>query len=150
MTSLRWHYPDQVVRVFLSLHVEGHPESTFMIIRPDGAKVNGRQPSRVDDDGCERRFKGKNERNYSRKRGRIGIHFDCLVNIRPTPYQPHGVERFARPITGMMPIRTRSCGTGARPAPLCTTPARTGYAADSAVFASPAARCPPHLPANAS
>ena len=24
---LRWHYPDQVVRVFLSLHKEGHPES---------------------------------------------------------------------------------------------------------------------------
>lgn len=27
LTSLRWHYPDQVVRVFLSLHKEGHPES---------------------------------------------------------------------------------------------------------------------------
>jgi len=27
LTSLRWHYPDQVVRVFLSLHAEGHPES---------------------------------------------------------------------------------------------------------------------------
>ncbi len=27
-TSLRWHYPDQVVRVFLSLHKEGHPESS--------------------------------------------------------------------------------------------------------------------------
>ena len=24
---LRWHYPDQVIRVFLSLHKEGHPES---------------------------------------------------------------------------------------------------------------------------
>lgn len=24
---LRWHYPDQVIRVFLSLHAEGHPES---------------------------------------------------------------------------------------------------------------------------
>ncbi|KFZ98111.1 hypothetical protein DP20_1195 [Shigella flexneri] len=27
VTSLRWHYPDQVIRVFLSLHAEGHPES---------------------------------------------------------------------------------------------------------------------------
>lgn len=27
VTSLRWHYPDQVIRVFLSLHKEGHPES---------------------------------------------------------------------------------------------------------------------------
>jgi len=27
LTSLRWHYPDQVIRVFLSLHAEGHPES---------------------------------------------------------------------------------------------------------------------------
>ena len=27
LTSLRWHYPDQVIRVFLSLHKEGHPES---------------------------------------------------------------------------------------------------------------------------
>ncbi len=25
--NLRWHYPDQVIRVFLSLHAEGHPES---------------------------------------------------------------------------------------------------------------------------
>jgi len=25
--NLRWHYPDQVIRVFLSLHKEGHPES---------------------------------------------------------------------------------------------------------------------------
>jgi len=25
--ALRWHYPDQVIRVFLSLHKEGHPES---------------------------------------------------------------------------------------------------------------------------
>jgi len=27
---LRWHYPDQVVRVFLSLHKEGHPESNYI------------------------------------------------------------------------------------------------------------------------
>ncbi len=27
ITNLRWHYPDQVIRVFLSLHKEGHPES---------------------------------------------------------------------------------------------------------------------------
>ena len=26
--NLRWHYPDQVIRVFLSLHAEGHPESS--------------------------------------------------------------------------------------------------------------------------
>jgi hypothetical protein len=32
LTSLRWHYPDQVVRVFLSLHKEGHPESCRLSI----------------------------------------------------------------------------------------------------------------------
>ena len=32
LTSLRWHYPDQVVRVFLSLHQEGHPESCRLSI----------------------------------------------------------------------------------------------------------------------
>jgi hypothetical protein len=30
-TSLRWHYPVQVQRVFLSLHVEGHPESFYSL-----------------------------------------------------------------------------------------------------------------------
>ena len=37
---LRWHYPDQVVRVFLSLHKEGHPESLKQLIVPAFAVVN--------------------------------------------------------------------------------------------------------------
>ncbi len=27
LTSLRWHYPDQVVRYFSAFNEEGHPES---------------------------------------------------------------------------------------------------------------------------
>ena len=48
LTSLRWHYPDQVVRVFLSLHKEGHPEScrlnlyTFCQLRGSGLLLQAR------------------------------------------------------------------------------------------------------------
>ncbi len=33
----RGHIPDQVVRVFLSLHKEGHPESNYIIKYNDGS-----------------------------------------------------------------------------------------------------------------